>query len=128
MRSSSGSRLAGFEIARRPGAAASAPFFDRVTVMVAATVSLAALLAYGFLYGASDRGTGALGALAAGALGIGVVSGVIAWVGAAVLAVRSGFVIGLLLLVVFPIFIGPVAVALWSSTGAPPPPGSRPPW
>lgn len=115
--------LAGTPIDRNPRAAP-APIVNRFTVIAAAAASLAALLVSGVTYGGSDRGTGILGAVAAAGIGVAVVSGVVAWVGGLVLCLRSGSLVGILVLLLFPLVIGPIAAALWSPP--PSPPGASP--
>jgi sulfite exporter TauE/SafE len=98
-----------------------APLITRRTTLGFGVLFFAAMLVYPFLFTASGRGSGALGAAAALALAVGTVSCLVVWVGGAVLAARRQSFLWLLVALVLPPF-GSLACALLM--GATPP--SRP--
>jgi hypothetical protein len=114
------SPLGGTAIDRRPGSPRE-PFFTRGSTLFFSAVALTSLLVYVPLYGASDRGKGALGMLAALFIAVTTVVAILAWIGGLLLALRRGSLLGLLLVVAFPVLLGPAIVALLTPTEAEPP-------
>jgi hypothetical protein len=103
----------------------SAPFITRRSLLWFSAVATAAFVAYSQLYDASSRGAGTLGMAAAGAFGVAMVVGAIAWFGGIRLAGRSGSFLWLLVVAVTPV-VGSLCYALWGPAAlAPPPPGAR---
>ena len=110
---------------RRAGAPTGqhAPFLTRRSLLGFSALAAAAFVAYGQLYEASNSGAGRLGMAAAGAFGIALVLGIIAWVGGIRMAGRSGSMLWLFVVALTPPF-GSLAYSLWGPSGPPPaPPG-----
>jgi hypothetical protein len=103
-----------------------APFITRRSLLWLSAAATAAFVAFNELYSASDRGAGALGAAAAGAFGVAIVVGGIAWFGGIRMAGRSGSLLWLLVVAATPV-VGSLCYALWGPAGVPPapPPGVR---
>ena len=109
----------------RSGTPAGPPFVTRRSLLSFSTIATLAFVAYGQLYQASNSGAGRLGMFAAGAFGVALVLGVIAWVGGMRLAGRSGSLLWLFVVALTPP-LGSLAYALWGPNApAPPPPGAR---
>ena len=112
----------------RPAPPAGTPFITRRSLFGFSAVAAAALVAYEELYPASNSGAGRLGVAAAGAFGIALVVGIVAWIGGMRLAGRSGSLLWLFIVALMPPF-GSLAYALWGPPGsagpAPPGPGAR---
>jgi len=112
-----------------PDRASQPPFITRRSLLGFSVIATAALFAYGQLYDASNAGAGRLGMAAAGALGVALVIGVVAWIGGMRLAGRSGSLLWLFVVALVPPF-GSLAYSLWGpagSAGTPGAPGSPPP-
>ena len=93
------------------------PFFTRRSVIGWAAVSVVTLAAYGGL----SHSQGPAGAIGAVCIAASVVSFIVAWIGGAVLALRLGSLLALLIAFLFPP-LGSVLVAILT-----PPPTSGPP-
>ena len=83
------------------------PFFTRASVIAWSAICVATLLAYGAIGETHD----AAGVVAALMIAASVVAFMVAWVGGAVLAMRMGSLLALVVAVLFPPF-GSVLVAL----------------
>jgi hypothetical protein len=100
---------------------AAQPFITRRSLLGFSALATAAFVAYGQLYQASNSGAGRLGMAAAGAFGIALVVGVVAWVGGIRMAGRSGSLLWLFVVALTPPF-GSLAYSLWGPPMPPPPP------
>ncbi len=114
-----------------PGDNAGQPFITRRSLLGFSALATAAFFAYGQLYEASNSGAGRLGMAAAGAFGIALVLGVVAWLGGIRMAGRSGSLLWLFIVALMPPF-GSLAYSLWgppvgSGPGAPGAGAGRPP-
>jgi hypothetical protein len=111
-----------------PKPASGPPFITRRSLLGFSAIATAAFVAYGQLYDASNSGAGRLGMAAAGAFGIALVVGLIAWIGGIRLAGRSGSMLWLFVVALTPPF-GSLAYSLWGPAAAPsgPGPGGTPP-
>jgi hypothetical protein len=110
----------------RSAGTAAAPFITRRSLLAFSAIATLAFLAYNGLYEASDSGAGRLGMAAAGAFGIALVLGVIAWLGGIRLAGRSGSLLWLFVVALTPPF-GSLAYSIWGPATIPPsPPGGGP--
>ena len=105
---------------RRARPAGTEPFFTRRSVIGWAAVSVVTLLIYGGL--SHTQGPG--GALGAVTIAASVVAFVVAWIGGAVLALRLGSLLALLIAFLFPPF-GSVLVAIMTPPPSAGPPGVR---
>jgi hypothetical protein len=103
-----------------------APFITRRSLLWLSAVGTAAFIAFNELYAASSKGAGAMGMAAAGAFGVAMVVGGIAWFGGIRMAGRSGSLLWLLVVAATPV-VGSLCYALWGPAGTPPvpPPGAR---
>jgi hypothetical protein len=112
----------------RPGPDPGPPFITRRSLLGFSALATAAFIAYGQLYDASDAGGGRLGVAAAGAFGVAMVVGAVAWVGGIRLAGRSGSLLWLCVVAFTPV-VGSLAYSLWGPARtrppAPPPSGLR---
>lgn len=110
-----------------PSTGQTAPFITRRSLLGFSAIATVSFLAYGQLYQASNSGAGRLGMMAAGAFGIAMVLGAVAWVGGIRLAGRSGSLLWLFIVALMPPF-GSLAYSLWGPAVAVPPQGPpRPP-
>lgn len=109
-----------------PSGPPAAPFITRRSLLYFSAVAAMAFVAYGQLYQSSNSGAGRLGMAAAGAFGIALVVGVVAWIGGMRLAARSGSMLWLFIVALMPPF-GSLAYSLWGPTGPVTPPGVRRP-
>ena len=113
-----------------PAPSAGTPFITRRSLFGFSAVAAAALVAYEELYPASNSGAGRMGVAAAGAFGIAMVVGIVAWIGGMRLAGRSGSLLWLFIVALMPPF-GSLAYSLWGPAGPasapprPPRPGAR---
>jgi hypothetical protein len=110
-----------------PGTQAGPPFITRRSLLTFSAIATAAFFAYSGLYDASGTGSGRLGMAAAGAFGVAMVLGLIAWVGGIRLAGRSGSLLWLFVVALAPPF-GSLAYSIWGPAVMPPaagPPGMR---
>ena len=107
---------------RRPPQPPVPPLITRRTTLVLGAVFVVAAVTYPFLFAASGRGGGALGAAAALDLAVGAVSCLVGWLSGAVLALRRQSFIWLLVSLVFPPFGSLACALLIDATTAPPRP------
>jgi hypothetical protein len=107
-------------VPRLPSSGGDTPFFTRRSVIGWAAVSLVTLVAYGGL----SHSQGAGGIVSAVTISASVVAFVVAWIGGAVLALRMGSLLALVVAFLFPPF-GSVLVAIMTPPQRPGPPSLR---
>jgi len=83
----------------RPPAAASKPFVTRQSTLLFSGLFLASAVAYQLILGADTSGSGGVGVAAAAVGATAFVTGLVAWLEAVVIALRSGSLLWLLVAV-----------------------------
>jgi hypothetical protein len=103
---------------RRPARPASQqPFVTRRSTLLFCAVFVVSSVLYQLLISADATGTGALGLVAAGAGAAAFVTGVVAWVAAVVIALRSGSLLWLLVAVLPIVPINALVCAMFCPAG-----------